>query len=127
MARSTVPAPVRSLSRGCAGNAECHPAPGWGFAGWGGACSGYRILQRYHDTRPDRSRLRSLPLYTLTVTITGNGSVTSTDGYINCPGMCSHTYLSNTPVTLNALAGPGLEREFMGWPAVLPATALCTV
>ena len=46
--------------------------------------------------------------YTLTVTPpTGSGTVTSSDGYINCPGTCSHSYLSNTLVTLNANPAPG--------------------
>ena len=47
------------------------------------------------------------PTYTLTVSITGSGTVTSADGYINCPGACSHSYLGNTPVTLTAAPAQG--------------------
>ncbi len=51
----------------------------------------------------------SVSYNTLTVTTSGNGVVTSTDGHINCPGTCSQEYLDNTQVTLNATpaaAGP---------------------
>ena len=50
---------------------------------------------------------------TLTVSTSGNGSVTSTDGFINCPGTCSHPYLDNTQVTLNATPATGWA--FTGW------------
>ena len=45
--------------------------------------------------------------YVLTVSTSGDGTVTSTDGFIICPGTCSHTYPANTPVTLNATPGQG--------------------
>ena len=51
--------------------------------------------------------------FTLTVTISGSGTVMSTDGSINCPGTCSYTYPSNMQVTLNATAGQG--GTFSGW------------
>ena len=45
--------------------------------------------------------------YTLTVSTSGSGTVTSTDGFINCPGTCSYSYAPNTPVTLNATPAQG--------------------
>lgn len=50
---------------------------------------------------------------TLTVTVNGNGVVTSTDGAINCPGTCTHSYPDNTQVTLNATPAAGWA--FNGW------------
>ena len=50
--------------------------------------------------------------YTLTASISGQGSITSSDGFINCPGTCSHTYLSLTAVTLN---GAPAGWNFSGW------------
>ena len=51
--------------------------------------------------------------YTLTVSISGSGTVTSTDGFIHCPGTCSHLYPANMPVTLNAMHATGWT--FAGW------------
>ena len=50
---------------------------------------------------------------TLGVDIRGNGTVTSTDGFINCPGTCSHSYPQGTQVTLNATPAQG--STFIGW------------
>lgn len=53
--------------------------------------------------------------YTLTVSINseGLGSVISGDGFINCPGVCTHAYPPNTLVTLSAIAPSGYF--FGGW------------
>jgi hypothetical protein len=61
----------------------------------------------------------------LTVAAEGNGAVASTDGVINCPGVCSHFYPPNTQVTLNATAGPG--SIFAGWNGACTGTGPCTV
>jgi secreted trypsin-like serine protease len=54
-------------------------------------------------------------LFTLTVSPTGSGSgsVTTTDGNIDCPPVCSFSYASGTGVTLHAAADPG--STFAGW------------
>ncbi len=86
---------------------NAYPAWQWGFAGWsGGGCSGTGSCNVVM-TRNLTVSATFLPVYTLTVTTTGNGSVTSADGNINCPGMCSYTYLANTQVTLNANPAQG--------------------
>ena len=59
--------------------------------------------------------------YTLTVSPSGQGSIFSSDGFINCPGSCSHTYLSFTQVTLNAAPAHGWN--FAGWAALSAASA----
>ncbi len=43
----------------------------------------------------------------------GSGTITSSVGGINCPGTCSATYASGTPVTLTATATP--PSTFTGW------------
>ena len=63
--------------------------------------------------------------FNLTVSTKGSGTVTSTDGFINCPTMCSHTYASNTPVTLNATPGQG--GTFSGWSGACTGTGSCNV
>src|ERR1039458_10243465 len=62
---------------------------------------------------------------TLTVSTSGEGSVASTDGFIHCPGSCSHTYPPNTPVTLNATPGQGWV--FGGWNGACVGTSSCAV
>ena len=90
------------------------PALSWGFAGWsGGGCSGTgscNVVMTQNQT----VSATFLPVYTLTVTTNGSGSVTSTDGNINCPGTCSHVYLSNTVSDPRCQSCSGLEFERLG-------------
>jgi hypothetical protein len=104
---------------------NAYPAWGWGFAGWsGGGCSGTgscNVVMSQNQT----VSATFLPLYTLTVTTNGNGSVTSTDGYINCPGVCSYNYLSNTQVTLNA--NPAQGWSLSAWGGACSGNGSCDV
>lgn len=61
----------------------------------------------------------------LTVSVQGNGSVSSTDGFISCPDICSHIYAPNSQVTLNATPGQG--SNFVGWNGACSGTGPCTV
>ena len=63
--------------------------------------------------------------YTLTVSVTGGGTVTSTDGAINCPGTCSSLYPANAPVTLNATPGTGWV--FTGWSGACSGSGPCNI
>jgi uncharacterized repeat protein (TIGR03803 family) len=68
---------------------------------------------------------RFQPSYALTVSTSGDGTVTSRDGFIHCPGTCSHTYPANTPVTLDATPDQGWV--FGGWNGACAGTSSCTV
>ncbi len=63
--------------------------------------------------------------YTLTVAVSGSGTVTSADGFINCPGMCSHLYPAGTPVTLTATQATGWN--FAGWSGACTGTGPCNI
>jgi len=51
----------------------------------------------------------------LTVTVIGQGSVTSSPAGISCRPTCSHAFDYNTPVTLTARPAFGTEYVFDGW------------
>ena len=61
----------------------------------------------------------------VTKTGTGDGTVTSADGGIQCGATCSRTYPSGTAVTL--LAHPAAGSTFAGWSGACSATTLCTL
>jgi uncharacterized repeat protein (TIGR03803 family) len=101
------------------------PATGWAFTGWGGACSGTGSCQVTMTQNTNVSAtFYQLPV-TLTVSVAGNGSVTSTDGFINCPGTCTHIYQPNTQVTLNAAAASGWI--FSGWTGACMGVGSCAL
>ena len=66
------------------------------------------------------------PNYSLTVTKSGTGTVSSLPAGISCGSGCSASYASGTSVTLTAAAGTGYE--FTGWGGACSGTAAtCTV
>lgn len=105
-------------------NLTANPAQGYQFDSWGGACSGgspaCTVTMSDNET-VSASFVQSS--YTLTVSISGQGSITSTDGNISCPGTCTHTYLSFAQVTLNA--APAHNWTFAGWSGACSGTGPC--
>ncbi len=100
------------------------PATGWSFSGWGGACSGTGSCNITMTQNQSVSATFALG-DTLTVSTSGSGSVTSTDGFINCPGTCSHLYAANSQVTLNATPASGWA--FSGWTGPCSGVGSCKV
>ncbi len=101
------------------------PATGWAFTGWGGGCSGTGSCQVTMTENTNVSAaFYQLPV-TLTVSVAGNGSVTSTDGNIDCPGTCTYIYQPNTQVTLNAAAASGWI--FSGWTGACMGVGSCVL
>ena len=105
-------------------NLTANPAQGYQFGAWGGACSGSNptcTVTMSDNETVSASFVQSS--YTLTVSISGQGTVTSTDGFINCPGSCTHSYLSFTQVTLNA--APAHNWNFEGWSGACSGVGQC--
>ncbi len=69
--------------------------------------------------------LRGGTNFTLNVSRTGSGSVTSSPSGINCGLTCSASYTSGTSVTLTAAAAAG--STFAGWSGACTGTGTCTV
>ncbi|HUM11847.1 MAG TPA: fibronectin type III domain-containing protein [Myxococcaceae bacterium] len=56
------------------------------------------------------------PNVTLTVSVTGSGTVTSTPAGISCPGTCSHDFALTNPATdVTLTATPISDAGFLGW------------
>ena len=92
-------------------------AAGSTFAGWsGGGCSGTGTCKVtvINDTGVTATFNTTPPVtHTLTVSLNGSGSVTSSPAGINCGATCSHGFTAGTPITLIAAADSG--STFSGW------------
>jgi hypothetical protein len=64
-------------------------------------------------------------LQTLTVTRTGDGTVTSAPAGVNCGDTCTYDYVVGTDVTLTA--APTANSSFTGWSGACTGTGTCTV
>ncbi len=100
------------------------PAQGWNFSGWSGACSGTGQCQLTMNQNQSVTAT-FLDTYLLTVSVSGGGSVTSTDGFISCPGTCSHSYNPGASVTL--VASPAQGWNFGGWSGACSGTGSCNL
>ncbi len=88
----------------------------WTFSGWSGGCSGGNPCSLVMNSNVSATATFASQNYTLTVNEAGQGTVTSTDGEINCingTGACSAVYANGSSVTLNATAASGWG--FSGW------------
>ncbi|HEV2178090.1 MAG TPA: choice-of-anchor D domain-containing protein [Terriglobia bacterium] len=100
------------------------PASGWTFSAWSSGtqpnCNGGNpcIVTMTQNLSPTATFVQTT--YTLSPILSGQGTVTSTDGAINCTrngtgtsGSCSANYLSGATVTMNATAASGWT--FSAW------------
>jgi uncharacterized repeat protein (TIGR02543 family) len=104
-------------------------ASGYSFAGWSGACSGTGTTCTVAMTAArsvTATFSQNVVNYTLSVTNSGGGTVTSTPSGINCGTTCSATYANGASVTLTA--SPATGYSFAGWSGACGGTsATCTV
>ncbi|HEY2848516.1 MAG TPA: hypothetical protein VGI97_01465, partial [Gemmatimonadaceae bacterium] len=108
------------------------PGAGSSFIGWaGGGCSGTGACTVTMAAATTVTAVFTLQQFNLvlatTRTGTGAGTVTSTDGRINCGSTCtSSDYTYGTVVTLTAMSGAG--SSFAGWSGGgCSGTGICTV
>lgn len=100
---------------GTAVTLSAHPAPGSEFAGWSGACTGKRLCQI--DLRQDVSVGAEFRVArrTLAVSVTGSGNGTVSDPALGiaCGLACSGVY--NQGTVANLVAQPAAGSVFAGW------------
>ncbi|MGB7554542.1 MAG: hypothetical protein WBM04_09210 [Candidatus Korobacteraceae bacterium] len=101
------------------------PAADWALSSWSGTRSGTGSCVVDMTQSQSVGATFTQVDYTLTVSTNGNGTVTSNDGFISCPGSCANTYLRETLVTLDAVPGEGWV--FGGWNGGCSGTGACTV
>lgn len=63
--------------------------------------------------------------HTLSVAVTGAGTVASTPNGISCPGSCSARFAEGIPVALTATPAPGAT--FLGWTGACTGAGACSV
>jgi len=97
------------------------PNPDWVFTGWTGdtghledpnAATTNLINPLNADTNIQANFTTEAAL---TVTKTGNGTVTSDDGNINCGGLCTHDYTYPPATTVILSQSPDVGWEFNRW------------
>ena len=106
------------------------PQDGWEFTGWGGACvgTGSCILTLSENTNVSATfALKTPESYTLSVSKTGNGTITSVPSGLNCTKSenCQITFTAQTIVTLNHSADSGYS--FSHWDGPCTGTSSCTI
>jgi hypothetical protein len=96
------------------------------FTGWsGGGCSGTGTCSVTMDAAKTVSAQFTLNTNTLGVSKSGNGSITSNVGGINCGAGCSSPIGYGTAVTLTAT--PDAGNLFMGWGGACSGQGTCTL
>ncbi len=113
---------------GTAVSLTASPAAGYVFSSWSGCASvsGTTCAVTMSAAKSVKATFTAIPKYTLKVTKSGTGTVTSTPGGIACGADCSEPYLSGTAVSLTA--SPASGYAFSGWSGCTTASgATCAV
>lgn len=96
------------------------------FSGWANACGGMSTTCTLNMNQNRTAVAQFTPIqHTLTVSVTGTGSVTSNPTGIDCGSDCTQVYDHGTSVTLTAT--PGASQRFAGWSGACSGTSPCIV
>lgn len=123
-----------SFAAGTAVTLTASPAPGMTLAAWSGGCTGSAscTVAMNADTAVSAQFVAQSPVinppgsprHTLTVSVTGSGTVTSTPAGIDCGTTCSAAFDEGSQVALTA--NPAAGFTFSGFSGACSAAA-CTV
>ena len=91
------------------------PDAGATFLNWSGDCTGTSstCVVPMTQARAVTAAFEVTPPQTLTVSVNGNGTVTSSPGGIDCPGDCTEAFTDGQSVTLTAT--PDAGATFLNW------------
>lgn len=132
-----VQGPSFSCSQDCAQTLDgavrltASAAAGFVFTGWQGACSGTGDCNVAMNGDADVTAVfTAIPppppaMHSLTVAVTGTGTVSSTPAGISCPGTCSAAFADGTRVALAATAGAG--NQLANWNGACSGAGECAV
>jgi hypothetical protein len=106
------------------------PAQGQTFSGWGGACTGTASTCTVTMNEAKSVTATFTPAqggsFALSVSVTGNGTVTSSPAGINCGTACNANFAASTSVTLTA--APAAGQSFSAWGGACSGSSpTCTV
>ncbi len=103
------------------------PANGYSFAGWSGDCTGAGscVVQMNSNKSVTATFSQNDVYYSLNVSKTGSGTLSSEPAGISCGADCSESFLIGTNVTITATADSGYT--FTGWSGACTGTGACTI
>ena len=123
---STSPSGVTNHAYGAVVAVTASANPGFVFSGWGGACSGTGACSVTMDAAKTVTANFTLNTYALTVSKTGEGTITSNPAGITCGSDCTETFNHGAVVVLTA--APATGYSFTGWSGgVCSGTGTCSV
>ena len=99
------------------------PDTGWEFTGWSGACSGTGTCSITMDTDKTVTATFTQITHSLSITISGNGSVTDSAA-IDCAVSCTEIIAGGEIITLSA--NPDPNWYFVGWSGDCSGTGTCS-
>jgi hypothetical protein len=100
------------------------PDPGSTFEGFDGCCPISLKPGKSYNATAYFGRLRPAS-FSLAVTVSGSGTVTSQPGGIACAPACSASFATDSTVTLQAQPTPGWS--FAGWSGGCTGTGVCSI
>jgi len=119
---------LASYASGSAVLLTANAVSGFEFVSWQGACNGNaacNINMNQNQQVIATFQTIAIETHTLTLSVTGDGSVSSNPAGIQCGNDCSEDFNNGTSVTLTATAGSGFV--FVGWGGDCSGTQSCSV
>jgi hypothetical protein len=114
-----------TLDNGTKVNLKASPGKGSRLVAWGGACTGAGACTVTMDAAKTVTAQFALATFTISVSVSGKGHVTSTPIGISCPRRCSHRFLAGAKVQLQAKPTKGFR--FTGWSGSCHGKSACTL